>query len=314
VAPDLPGPGLLQSCADAEVSLLLSVARSPGSVRGSPDGDPGRARLAQPAARPPRNIQPPTAGDSAAGCGDLLDDPAVHQLRRPAWTALGTERQSQLPCLEATALIIHTKAWPNGLGRRRLGRFEFATSHVPVTAKARRAQPLVAKSHHRSLRHHMDVLDTIFGLPVHALVVHATVVVVPTTAAAVLVSALWPRFRRWASWGPLALAVLSVILDPISTQSGEALEHRLPRTQLVQDHAHLADGLLPWVIGLFVGSVALYWRGRRVQRGDPVGAEAPRWIGWLVTVVCVAAALGTLVEVVLIGHSGAVAAWSGVGA
>jgi hypothetical protein len=157
------------------------------------------------------------------------------------------------------------------------------------------------------------VLDTIFGLPVHALVVHATVVVVPTTAAAVLVAALWPRFRRWADWGPLALAVLSVILDPISTQSGEALEHRLPRTQLVQEHAHLADGLLPWVIGLLIGSAALYWRGRRLRRG-PVGAENPRWVGGVVTVVCVAAALGTLVEVVLIGHSGAVAAWSGVGA
>jgi hypothetical protein len=157
------------------------------------------------------------------------------------------------------------------------------------------------------------VLDTIFGLPVHALVVHATVVVVPATAVAVLVAALWPRFRRWASWGPLALAVLSVILDPISTQSGEALEHRLPRTQLVQDHAHLADGLLPWVIGLLLGSAALYWRGRRVQRGA-VGAGTPRWTGVVVTVICVAAALGTLVEVVLIGHSGAVAAWSGVGA
>lgn len=159
----------------------------------------------------------------------------------------------------------------------------------------------------------MDVLDTIFGLPVHALVVHATVVVVPSAAAAVLVAALWPRFRRWASWGPLALAVLSVVLDPISTQSGEALEHRLPRTQLVQDHAHLADGLLPWVIGLLVGSAALYWRARRLQR-SAVGAEGPRWVGWVVTGLCVAAALGTLVEVVLIGHSGAVAAWSGVGA
>jgi hypothetical protein len=156
------------------------------------------------------------------------------------------------------------------------------------------------------------VLDTIFGLPVHALIVHATVVVVPTAAAAVLVAAFWPRFRQWAGWGPLALAVLSVILDPISTQSGEALEHRLPRTQLVQDHAHLADGLLPWVIGLLIGAAALYWRGRRVQRGA-VGAEVPRWVGPVVTAVCVAAALGTLVEVVLIGHSGAVAAWSGVG-
>jgi hypothetical protein len=156
------------------------------------------------------------------------------------------------------------------------------------------------------------VFDTVFKLPVHALVIHATVVIVPAAAIAVLLAALWPRFRRWASWGPLALAVLSVILDPISTQSGEALQQRLPQTQLVADHAHLADGLLPWVIGLLVGSAALFWRARRVQRGT-VGGDAPRWIGPVVATVCVAAALGTLVEVVLIGHSGAVAAWSGVG-
>ena len=49
---------------------------------------------------------------------------------------------------------------------------------------------------------------TVFGLPLHPLIVHATVVVVPTAAIAVLLAAFWPRFSRWASWGPLAVAVL----------------------------------------------------------------------------------------------------------
>ena len=47
---------------------------------------------------------------------------------------------------------------------------------------------------------------TVFGLPLHPLIVHATVVIVPTAALAVLLATFWPRFRRWASWGPLALA------------------------------------------------------------------------------------------------------------
>ena len=42
------------------------------------------------------------------------------------------------------------------------------------------------------------MLDTIFGLPVHPLVVHATTVIVPSAAVAVLLAAVWPRFRRWA--------------------------------------------------------------------------------------------------------------------
>lgn len=40
------------------------------------------------------------------------------------------------------------------------------------------------------------LLDTIVGLPVHPLVVHATEVVVPAAAIVVVVAALWPRFRR----------------------------------------------------------------------------------------------------------------------
>ena len=51
------------------------------------------------------------------------------------------------------------------------------------------------------------MLDTVLGLPVHPLIVHATVVVVPTAALAVGLYAVWPRFRAWARWGPLALAL-----------------------------------------------------------------------------------------------------------
>ena len=68
--------------------------------------------------------------------------------------------------------------------------------------------------------------DNIFGLPVHPLIVHATVVVVPSAALAVALYALWPRFRAWSGWGPLALAVAAVVLTPLSTSSGESLEHR----------------------------------------------------------------------------------------
>src|SRR4051812_43624773 len=100
---------------------------------------------------------------------------------------------------------------------------------------------------------------TVLGLPLHPLIVHATVVVVPVAAVTVLLATFWPRFRRWASWGPLAAAALSVVLVPLSTSSGESLEHALPRTALIEAHAHLADGLLPWVIVLLVGALGAFW-------------------------------------------------------
>lgn len=151
---------------------------------------------------------------------------------------------------------------------------------------------------------------TVFGLPLHPLIVHATVVAVPAAAVAVLLATFWPRFRRWASWGPLAAAVVAVVLVPITTSSGESLQHALPHSDLIEQHTHLADGLLPWVIVLLVGAAAGYWSHLASNR--PQLWAFPRLLVIATMLVASAGAVGALVEVVLIGHSGASAAWSGV--
>src|SRR6476469_10735060 len=116
------------------------------------------------------------------------------------------------------------------------------------------------------------MLDTIFGLPVHPLIVHATTVVVPAGAVAVLLAALWPRFRRWAGWMPLALALAAVVLTPLSTESGEALERHVEHSDLIETHSQLAEGLLPWVVVLAVGAALLYDVARRERRPYEVSA------------------------------------------
>ena len=151
---------------------------------------------------------------------------------------------------------------------------------------------------------------TVFGLPLHPLIVHATVVVVPVAAISVLMATFWSRFRHWASWGPLASAVLAVILVPITTSSGESLEHALTRSNLIETHAHLADGLLPWVIVLLVGAAGVFWA--HVAPSRPGLWTFPRGLVIAVMVVASVGAIGSLVEVVLIGHSGAAAARSSV--
>ena len=154
------------------------------------------------------------------------------------------------------------------------------------------------------------MFNTIFGLPMHPLVVHATVVIVPAAAVTVAVAAIWPRFRAWASYLPLGLSVLALILVPVSTQSGESLEHNLPHNALIERHAHLADGLLPWVILLVVAAALMFAKDRLGHRGDE--AAMPRWIAGALIVIALVGALGTGVQVGRIGHSGAEAAWSGV--
>jgi uncharacterized membrane protein len=147
--------------------------------------------------------------------------------------------------------------------------------------------------------------DTIFGLPVHPLVVHATVVIVPTAAVCVFLAVVWPRFRVWAGLLPAGLAVLAVILTPLSTSSGENLEGSVARSGLVHDHAEMGGLLIWWVVPLAVLAALTWWLHRRRTTGAVVR--------WVLPALSVVVAAGTLVQVVLIGHSGAKAAWDNGG-
>jgi hypothetical protein len=152
------------------------------------------------------------------------------------------------------------------------------------------------------------VLDTVLGLPVHPLIVHATVVVVPTAALAVALYAVWPRFRAWARWGPLALASAAVVLTPLSTSSGESLEHRVGGSSAIEQHSHMADLLIWWVVPLAVLAALLWWWHRAESP-----ARSGRSLALVAAVLPLLVSAGTLVQVVLIGHTGAEAAWSDVG-
>ncbi|MEO7981190.1 MAG: DUF2231 domain-containing protein [Sporichthyaceae bacterium] len=161
---------------------------------------------------------------------------------------------------------------------------------------------------------------TIFGLPAHPLLVHATVIMVPLAAFAVLLHTFWARARTRLGLVTLLAAALAVVLVPLSTSTGEQLEHEVGRSALVERHAELADGLLPWVISLLVVAALLWVRDRRdADKATPVVSAGP---GRTITdallkpvvigVLAVMAVLGTTQQVVRIGHSGAKAAWNRV--
>lgn len=150
------------------------------------------------------------------------------------------------------------------------------------------------------------MFDTFFGLPLHPLVVHATEVIVPTAALVLLLAAAWPRFRRWARFLPLGLALAALVLVPLSTESGEALEERVSESGLVETHADLAEGLLPWVIGLVVvAGVLLWWNWSERSARKPM-----KWVAIVLIVAAALVSTGTVVQAVRIGHSGAAAVWS----
>jgi uncharacterized membrane protein len=157
------------------------------------------------------------------------------------------------------------------------------------------------------------VFDLINGLPVHALVVHAVVVLLPLACIGTIAIALRPAWRERYGVLVVACAAVSVALIPVATSSGEALERHVGSPG---EHAELGDQLIWFAVPLLVLSLALVWLDRRQRTrgagsGSTDGSEAPRKANRtrVVAVLALVAALATSVQVYRVGDSGARAAW-----
>ena len=178
------------------------------------------------------------------------------------------------------------------------------------------------------------------GLPAHVLLVHAVVVFVPLAAILLVLSALWPAARRRLGILTPIAALIAVALIPPTTHAGEWLIRRVDPNPELHTHAQLADTLLPWGVGLFVVSAAVWvlftkvqWLVRKpaepvgektlVGAGGPEAAEAlpvatavalPAWVRVarvVVVVLALVVSVGSVADVYLIGDSGAKSAWTG---
>jgi hypothetical protein len=151
---------------------------------------------------------------------------------------------------------------------------------------------------------------TVFGLPLHVLMVHAVVVLVPLAAVGGLaISTMkWARLR----YGSLVLvgAFGAAVSTFIAQQAGEDFQKSFPQpTETMQKHFAIGDTLFPWVLLLFVGVAAVQLGQRLLGQGRGPG-RVFLLVGSVVTIVC---AVIDVVQVVRIGHSGAVAVWGGMG-
>lgn len=146
-------------------------------------------------------------------------------------------------------------------------------------------------------------LDTVGGLPVHALVVHAVVVLVPVVALVALVPAFSRRRRSWS--GPVAAAsVIAAGLAWVAAQAGEALAGRVGEPE---EHAEWGDRTVI-AAAVLAGAMVLLWLldRRHVRRGER------RALRSLVAAVVVLSSLTATSFTVLAGHSGAQSVWQDV--
>ena len=149
-------------------------------------------------------------------------------------------------------------------------------------------------------------MSTINGLPVHALLVHFIVVLAPLTAGLAIMCAVWPAARERLVWLVLALAAATTALTPLTTNSGEWLEHNIEESELVEKHAEMGDTMIYFALALLVAAVLLAVTHLRARRGKALSAA----LSAVIAVFVVVASGATAFQVFRIGHSGATSVWS----
>jgi uncharacterized membrane protein len=144
------------------------------------------------------------------------------------------------------------------------------------------------------------VFDLIAGLPLHPLLVHLAVVLLPVMAVVTPLVVARPAWRPALRWVVIADFVTFVGVF-VTAQAGESLQSRLSQAAghpVAHDHGEMGDMLVPISLLLFLVALAAMFAMRRG--------------GFLVPASIVVVALVGLLGVgmtVAVGHSGAQASW-----
>lgn len=172
------------------------------------------------------------------------------------------------------------------------------------------------------------------GLPLHPLVVHAVVVLVPLTAL-IAVLFLVPRFRRSLRWPMVVLALVSLASTFVARQSGLNLKQVLvppqqagsppnPLLDPIDRHQHLANQLwylvIVFVIVVLIAAYVLRPDDEMgpfpAHRGDP-GERGETTLDTVIRAVVAAlvvvGAVAVVVQTVRTGEQGSRAVWNPTG-
>jgi hypothetical protein len=151
------------------------------------------------------------------------------------------------------------------------------------------------------------VFGSFDGLPIHALVVHAAVILTPLAAllGLLFLRPAWRMKLRWPLAGATALATATVY---VARQSGEVLKESLgdgledsKAGEIVERHQDLADRLWIWLL-VFLGVCVV------------AALVLPRLTSPLagggVAIIVAALAVVVIVLVTYTGHQGSKAVWN----
>jgi predicted membrane protein DUF2231 len=155
-----------------------------------------------------------------------------------------------------------------------------------------------------------------FGdLPLHVLVIHVTVLVLPVGALTAIVFALVPKWRWLLRWPTLVMGLGSLVCAFVSKESGEAFVKAVPQLDpLVKVHEDRGDLLFIFCIVFAAFAVAaflLLTGPSALASGKGAKATKSRPLELVVSAAVVVIGVVVIYQTIRTGDAGAKAVWTG---
>jgi uncharacterized membrane protein len=155
----------------------------------------------------------------------------------------------------------------------------------------------------------MTDMSTFFGLPAHPLLVHVPIVLIPLAAITAIIS-IHKKYRREMLLVTAVMAIIGAAFLFLAAGAGESLQHDLPRSRSIHEHAELGDKSQgPTAVFAFaaVGAVLSLEASRR--KFEYKGKSLPKWSATALLALTVVGGVAATVAVSQAGHSGAKSVW-----
>ena len=155
-----------------------------------------------------------------------------------------------------------------------------------------------------------------FGdLPLHVLVIHLTVLVLPVAALTAIVYALVPKWRWLLRWPTLLLGLGSLVCAFVAKKSGEAFVAAIPQLEpLVKTHRERGN-LLFWFVLVFavvaVAAFLLLTGPSALASGKGAKATKSRPLELVTSAAIVVVGVLVIYQTIRTGDAGAKAVWGG---
>lgn len=148
---------------------------------------------------------------------------------------------------------------------------------------------------------------TINGLPLHPLLIHATVVLVPLAAVAATLGTLWPAARKKLGIVTPIIATIAAAAMALTIEAGEWLKEHVVTTDLVEAHIRIGKTAVPWIL-LLVASTWLQWAW--FAYGKKRFPDASKAVPIVLASLVMVGAVGSTVAIIVIADAGAKAVWT----